>query len=230
MALFARLAARSRQTRRYRTRRLVHRRRRRRPAARRSPSRSGSGGGPASPTARATTSSRSRSSSAHRSPPPTSQRAGVAQFGDLDGLTMFADNLVPHVLGSTGSSSFDPRAGGADRARRADRARLARGGRDPRLRRARRSSCSWPSGPGSCAAEIDQLLWLRGAGPALQGVAEAPQPLHRLLTPTRTRSRAPRPASARSSRRPPRRPAARDESCRSRTGRSPESARRLVSS
>jgi hypothetical protein len=33
-------------------------------------------------------------------------RAGVAEFGDLDRLTMFADNLVPHVLRLDGVLSF----------------------------------------------------------------------------------------------------------------------------
>jgi len=33
-------------------------------------------------------------------------RAGVADFGDLNRLTMFADNLVPHVLRLDGVLSF----------------------------------------------------------------------------------------------------------------------------
>ncbi|MGH2881485.1 MAG: queuosine salvage family protein [Solirubrobacteraceae bacterium] len=35
-------------------------------------------------------------------------RAGVAAFHDLDRLTMFADNLVPHVLRIDGLLSYDP--------------------------------------------------------------------------------------------------------------------------
>ena len=35
-------------------------------------------------------------------------RAGVADFADLDRLTMFADNLVPHVLRLDGVLRFDP--------------------------------------------------------------------------------------------------------------------------
>jgi hypothetical protein len=35
-------------------------------------------------------------------------RAGVAEFGDLNQLTMFADNLVPHVLRLDGILWFDP--------------------------------------------------------------------------------------------------------------------------
>jgi len=35
-------------------------------------------------------------------------RAGVARFADLRALTMFADNLVPHVLRLDGVLAFDP--------------------------------------------------------------------------------------------------------------------------
>ena len=35
-------------------------------------------------------------------------RAGVAAFHDLDRLTMFADNLVPHVLRIDGVLTYDP--------------------------------------------------------------------------------------------------------------------------
>ncbi len=38
-------------------------------------------------------------------------RANVAHFGDLQRLTMFADNLVPHVLGLDGVLTFDPGLG-----------------------------------------------------------------------------------------------------------------------
>ena len=34
--------------------------------------------------------------------------AGVAQFTDLDRLTIFADNLVPHVLRMDGILRYDP--------------------------------------------------------------------------------------------------------------------------
>ncbi len=62
--------------------------------------------------------------------------AGVAEFDDLDRLTIFADNLVPHVLRVDGVLRYEDCAGGADRRRRAARARR-RGARDPRLRPAR---------------------------------------------------------------------------------------------
>ena len=34
--------------------------------------------------------------------------AGVAEFADLDRLTIFADNLVPHVLRVDGVLRYDP--------------------------------------------------------------------------------------------------------------------------
>ena len=62
--------------------------------------------------------------------------AGVARFADLDRLTIFADNLVPHVLRCDGRARYDAGARGADR-RRAAAAPGRPGARDPRLRRAR---------------------------------------------------------------------------------------------
>ena len=47
------------------------------------------------------------STSAPRSSPPTSRCAGVASFADLDRLTIFADNLVPHVLRCEGILVYD---------------------------------------------------------------------------------------------------------------------------
>ena len=62
--------------------------------------------------------------------------AGVAEFSDLDRLTIFADNLVPHVLRVDGVLRYDPGARRPDRRRRAAPAR--RGGtRDPGVRGAR---------------------------------------------------------------------------------------------
>ena len=62
--------------------------------------------------------------------------AGVAEFADLDRLTIFADNLVPHVLRVDGVLRYDPGAGRPHRRGRAAAARR-RGARDPRLRGAR---------------------------------------------------------------------------------------------
>ena len=62
--------------------------------------------------------------------------AGVAEFHDLDRLTIFADNLVPHVLRVDGVLVYEPAL-----AARIDAGELLpagrRGARDPRLRGAR---------------------------------------------------------------------------------------------
>ena len=64
--------------------------------------------------------------------------AGLADPpSDLDRLTLFADNLVPHVLRIDGVLEFDADLVDRIDAGAAARARLARGGRDPRLRAAR---------------------------------------------------------------------------------------------
>jgi hypothetical protein len=57
--------------------------------------------------------------------------AGVADFWDLDGLTIFADNLVPHVLRVDGVLSYDPDLGG-----RIDREELLPAGEEEREIRA----------------------------------------------------------------------------------------------
>ena len=57
--------------------------------------------------------------------------AGVASFSDLDRLTIFADNLVPHVLRVDGVLRYDAgarRAHRRGRAAAAGRARSARSG------------------------------------------------------------------------------------------------------
>ena len=103
--------------------------------------------------------------------------AGVAEFEDLDRLTIFADNLVPHVLRMDGVLRLRRRARGPHRRRRADRAGH-RGTRDPgvrgaRLRGDRRGHGRPAAGPGHLAVEPR-------AGAALQGGAAAPHP-HGLL-------------------------------------------------
>ena len=52
---------------------------------------------------------RCRSTSAPRSPPPTSTWPASRPRDDLDRLTLFADNLVPHVLRLDGVLEFDER-------------------------------------------------------------------------------------------------------------------------
>lgn len=91
-------------------------------------------------------------------------RAGVAQFDDLDHLTMFADNLLPHVLRLDGVLRFDPRL-------------VARIQRGELIEHDSQEEVEIRAGalhavelivrerPESSAARIDQLLWVRGQGP-----------------------------------------------------------------
>ena len=91
-------------------------------------------------------------------------RAGVARFGDLDRLTIFADNLVPHVLRLDGILSFDPGL-----VSRIDREELIEHGSPEEVEI---RACAVHAvelivahGSGRSAAELDQLLWLRGQQP-----------------------------------------------------------------
>ncbi len=90
-------------------------------------------------------------------------RTGVAGFADLPRLTIFADNLVPHVLRVDGILEFEPRL--VDRIEREEL--IAHGSPEEVEIRA----CALHAvermvaeRPGSTAAETDQLLWLRGGG------------------------------------------------------------------
>jgi hypothetical protein len=99
--------------------------------------------------------------------------AGVARFGDLDRLTIFADNLVPHVLRVDGILGYDPRL-----LERIEREELIAPGSTEELeirasalhaveligmtlRRAGRSVTSM---------QLDYLLWNRGQLPAYKAV------------------------------------------------------------
>jgi hypothetical protein len=91
-------------------------------------------------------------------------RAGVLAGPDLDALTIFADNLVPHVLRLDGILRFDPSL-----VARIDRAELIEHGSPEEIEI---RACALhavelivAARPGSCAADIDQLLWLRGQEP-----------------------------------------------------------------
>ena len=88
-------------------------------------------------------------------------RAGVARFDDLDRLTMFADNLVPHVLRLDGILGFD-----AELVRRIEREELIPHDSEQEVEI---RACALhavelivAARPGPNAAEIDQLLWTRG--------------------------------------------------------------------
>jgi hypothetical protein len=89
------------------------------------------------------------------------QRAGVTRFSDLERLTMFADNLVPHVLRLDGILAFDP-----ELVSRIERAELIEPGSpeeiEIRAGAVRAVELIVAARPGTRPADIDQLLWERG--------------------------------------------------------------------
>jgi hypothetical protein len=90
-------------------------------------------------------------------------RAGVADLRDLRRLTMFADNLVPHVLRLDGILDFD-----AELTSRIERGELLEHGspEEVEIRACALHAVELIAAArtDSCAADIDQLLWLRGGG------------------------------------------------------------------
>jgi hypothetical protein len=91
-------------------------------------------------------------------------RSGVKITRDLDRLTMFADNLVPHVLRLDGVLRFDP-----ELVARIDRGELIEHG-SPEEVEIRASAVHAVElivarRPTATAARIDDLLWNRGAQP-----------------------------------------------------------------
>jgi hypothetical protein len=101
-------------------------------------------------------------------------RAGVANFSDLGQLTMFADNLVPHVLRLDGVLWFDP-----ELVARIERGELIEHGSPEEIEI---RACAvhavellvaaapgWAAGRPT-AAQIDELLWNRGQAPAYKAV------------------------------------------------------------
>ena len=96
-------------------------------------------------------------------------RRGIAPAGDVDRLTMFADNLVPHVLRLDGVLRFAP--GLVDRIERGEL--LAHGSAEELEIRA----CGLQAVDrlvavhgGTTAAEVDETLWNRGAMPRYKAV------------------------------------------------------------
>ncbi|MEO9118578.1 MAG: queuosine salvage family protein [Solirubrobacteraceae bacterium] len=89
------------------------------------------------------------------------QRAKVADWQDLSTLTMFADNLVPHVLRLDGILRFDARL-----VARIDREQLILHGSpeevEIRACAVHAVELIVAARPGSRAADVDQLLWQRG--------------------------------------------------------------------
>jgi hypothetical protein len=101
--------------------------------------------------------------------------AGVARFDDLDRLTIFADNLVPHVLRVDGILEYD-----ADLLARINREELIPAG-SPEEQEIR--ACALhavellrgaPSVDGITSMQLDYVLWNRG-----QAAAYKAQPRHR---------------------------------------------------
>jgi hypothetical protein len=100
--------------------------------------------------------------------------AGVAEFSDLDRLTIFADNLVPHVLRVDGVLRYDPAL-----AARIDAGELLPPGEEEReIRGCAVHACELLSQRlGMPARMLDTALWNRGQAPRYKTV-----PRHRTRT------------------------------------------------
>jgi hypothetical protein len=102
--------------------------------------------------------------------------AGVAVFGDLDRLTIFADNLVPHVLRVDGVLSYQP-----ELLARIDREELIPAGsqEEREIRACALHAVELIRGhlPGITSMQLDYLLWNRGQQPRYKA-----QPRHRTRT------------------------------------------------
>ena len=100
--------------------------------------------------------------------------AGVAEFDDLDRLTIFADNLVPHVLRVDGVLVYEP-----DLAARIDAGELLPpGGEEREIRGCAVHACELLSERlGMPARVIDTALWTRGQASRYKSV-----PRHRCRT------------------------------------------------
>ena len=100
--------------------------------------------------------------------------AGVAEFSDLDRLTIFADNLVPHVLRRDGVLVYD----NALAARIDAGEQLALGGVEREIRACALHACELISvRTGIPARTIDTWLWTRGQAPEYKA-----HPRHRCRT------------------------------------------------
>jgi hypothetical protein len=100
--------------------------------------------------------------------------AGVARFTDLHRLTIFADNLVPHVLRVEGVLVYDPRL-----AARVDTGQLLRPGPQEReIRAGAVRACELLAARlGVDEQTVDHWLWTRGQDPRYKAV-----PRHRCRT------------------------------------------------
>ncbi len=100
--------------------------------------------------------------------------AGVARFKDLDRLTVFADNLVPHVLRCDGVLRYDDAL-----AAHIDGGRLLPAGREEReIRACAVHACALIAARvGASEHELDNWLWSRGQAPECKA-----RPRHRTRT------------------------------------------------
>ena len=93
--------------------------------------------------------------------------AGIADFDDLDRLTIFADNLVPHVLRCDGVLVYDPRL-----AAHIDAGRLLRPGpQEHEIRACAVHACELLSARlGVAPRVLDNWLWNRGQAAAYKAL------------------------------------------------------------
>ena len=100
--------------------------------------------------------------------------AGIASFEDLDRLTIFADNLVPHVLRVDGVLRYDPAL-----AARIDAGKLLTPGAEEReIRACAVHACELIAGRlGTPPRVLDTWLWNRGQAPEYKAI-----PRHRTRT------------------------------------------------
>jgi hypothetical protein len=100
--------------------------------------------------------------------------AGIGRWTDLHRLTIFADNLVPHVLRLDGILRYDPRL-----AAHIDAERLLRAGPQEReIRAGAVHACATIARRlGVSEQELDHVLWTRGGAPHYKAV-----PRHRCRT------------------------------------------------
>jgi len=100
--------------------------------------------------------------------------AGVARFKDLHRLTIFADNLVPHVLRCDGVLRYEPAL-----AESIDSGRLLPAGREEReIRACAVRACELIAARvGASEHELDNWLWSRGQAPEYKA-----RPRHRTRT------------------------------------------------
>jgi hypothetical protein len=100
--------------------------------------------------------------------------AGLAEFGDLDRLTIFADNLVPHVLRADGVLAYEP-----ELAALIDREELLPPGAAEReIRACAVHACELIAARlGIPPRDLDVMLWNRGQQPRYKA-----RPRHRTRT------------------------------------------------